>query len=155
MDDTVGEIAAMADPVLRNLCITQRYHEFAVALRDDGCGDDATWCAFAVWASKTAGATIRGYVPPGSTITVYYYGEFAALVNDTDENGLTASQPDVVIYGALELAGDYFTHDKWQSWGNRFSTYLAELGQLALDVDGEGGPTMVASAYPQAEIDYE
>jgi hypothetical protein len=65
MDDTVGEIAAMADPVLRNLCITQRYHEFAVALRDDGCGEDATWCAFAVWASKTAGATIRGDVLPG------------------------------------------------------------------------------------------
>jgi hypothetical protein len=65
MDDTVGEIAGMADPVLRNLWITQRYHEFAVALRDAGCGDDATWCAFAVWASKTAGATIRGEVLPG------------------------------------------------------------------------------------------
>jgi hypothetical protein len=65
MDDTVGEIAGMADPVLRNLCITQRYHEFAIALRDAGCGADATWCAFAVWASKTAGATIRGEVLPG------------------------------------------------------------------------------------------
>jgi hypothetical protein len=65
MDDTVGEIVAMADPVLRNLCITQRYHEFAVALRDAGCGADATWCAFAVRASKTAGATIRGDVLPG------------------------------------------------------------------------------------------
>jgi len=65
MDDAVGEIAAMSDPVLRNLCITQRYHEFAVALRDAGCGSDATWCAFAVWASKTAGATIRGEVLPG------------------------------------------------------------------------------------------
>jgi hypothetical protein len=65
MDDTVGQIAGMGDPVLRNLCITQRYHEFAVALRDAGCGADATWCAFAVWASKTAGATIRGEVLPG------------------------------------------------------------------------------------------
>jgi hypothetical protein len=64
MDDSVGEIAGMADPVLRNLCITQRYHEFAVALRDAGCGADATWCAFAVWASKTAGASIRGEVLP-------------------------------------------------------------------------------------------
>lgn len=54
----------MTDPVLRNLWITQRYHEFAVALRDAGYGRDATWCAFAVWASKTAGATIRGDVLP-------------------------------------------------------------------------------------------
>jgi hypothetical protein len=64
MDPSAGYIAGMADPVLRNLWITQRYHEFAVALRDAGSGDDATWCAFAVWASKTAGATIRGDVLP-------------------------------------------------------------------------------------------
>jgi hypothetical protein len=54
----------MTDPVIRNLHITQRYHEFAVQLRDAGIGEDATWCAFAVWASKTAGATIRGEVLP-------------------------------------------------------------------------------------------
>jgi hypothetical protein len=64
MDPSVGDIAGMTDPVLRNLWITQRYHEFAVALRDAGLGEDATWCAFAVWASKTAGATIRGEVLP-------------------------------------------------------------------------------------------
>lgn len=57
---TLDEIIAMTDPVLRNLWITQSYHEFAVGLRDAGAGDDATWCAFAVWASKTAGLTIRG-----------------------------------------------------------------------------------------------
>ena len=64
MDPSVGDITKMTDPVLRNLWITQRYHEFAVALRDAGCGGEATWCAFAVWASKTAGATIRGDVLP-------------------------------------------------------------------------------------------
>jgi len=53
-------IAAIDDPVLRNLWITQRYHELAVALRDWAAGPDATWCAFAVWASKTAGSVIRG-----------------------------------------------------------------------------------------------
>lgn len=53
------QIAQMDDPVLRNLWITQRYHELALALRDCGAGEDATWCAFGVWASKTAGAVIR------------------------------------------------------------------------------------------------
>ncbi|HET6964955.1 MAG TPA: hypothetical protein VFH58_09300 [Acidimicrobiales bacterium] len=52
-------IAGMDDPVLRNLWITQRYHELAMGLRDCGTGEDATWCAFAVWASKTAGSVIR------------------------------------------------------------------------------------------------
>ncbi|MGD0747042.1 MAG: hypothetical protein ABSB68_04465 [Acidimicrobiales bacterium] len=64
MDMSVQEIAEMSDPVLRNLLITQRYHEFALQLRDAGAGEDATWCAFAVWASKTAGASIRGEVLP-------------------------------------------------------------------------------------------
>jgi hypothetical protein len=59
-----GDIAAMADPVLRNLNITQRYHELATTLRGAGHEDNATWCAFAVWASKTAGATIRGEILP-------------------------------------------------------------------------------------------
>jgi hypothetical protein len=61
---SVTQIAGTTDPVLRNLLITQRYHDFALALRAAGAGEDATWCAFAVWASKTAGATIRGEVLP-------------------------------------------------------------------------------------------
>jgi hypothetical protein len=64
MEFSVGDIAGMGDPVLRNLLITQRYHELAVGLRGAGYGNDATWCAFAVWASKTAGSTIRGEVLP-------------------------------------------------------------------------------------------
>jgi hypothetical protein len=64
------DIAGLSDPVVRNLCITQRYHELAVGLRDAGLGRDATWCAFAVWASKTAGATIRGEVLPTRVKTV-------------------------------------------------------------------------------------
>jgi hypothetical protein len=58
------DIAGLTDPVVRNVCITQRYHELAVGLRDAGLGRDATWCTFAVWASKTAGATIRGDILP-------------------------------------------------------------------------------------------
>lgn len=59
MDPGHSEIAAISDPVLRNLWITQRYHELALALRECGARSDATWCAFAVWASKTAGSVIR------------------------------------------------------------------------------------------------
>ncbi len=99
MDDTVGEIAAMVDPVLRNLCITQRYHEFAVALRDAGCGTDATWCAFAVWASKTAGATIRGEVLPGRA---------KALVLDDDS---TQAALDRTNQGLADKAIRKLAHD--------------------------------------------
>jgi hypothetical protein len=58
--EAVEAIAAVVDPVERNERITRCYHELAVALaRLDGAGG-ANWCAFATWASKQAGVTIRG-----------------------------------------------------------------------------------------------
>ncbi len=49
----------MTDPVLRNLRITQCYHELALAMAQR-TGPNANWCTFATWASKQAGQTIRG-----------------------------------------------------------------------------------------------
>ena len=53
----VDRIAALPDPVIRNLWITQCYHELAGALATRLTG--ANWCTFATWASKQAGQTIR------------------------------------------------------------------------------------------------
>lgn len=54
----VEQIAAVSDPVLRNLRITQCYHELALAMTKR-TGRIANWCSFATWASKQAGQTIR------------------------------------------------------------------------------------------------
>ena len=55
----VDDIAAIGDPVVRNLRITQCYHELshAIAAR---VSPGANWCTFATWASRQAGQTIRG-----------------------------------------------------------------------------------------------
>ena len=53
----VDRIAALPDPVIRNLQITQCYHELAVAMAARVGG--ANWCTFATWASRQAGQTIR------------------------------------------------------------------------------------------------
>ena len=57
--DEVRRIAAIADPVLRNLEITACYSCLAAAMaaRGDPCSN---WCTFATWASRQAGRTIRG-----------------------------------------------------------------------------------------------
>ena len=57
--EDVKRITAVADPVIRNLQITQCYSRLSAAMarRTDAC---ANWCTFATWASKQAGATIRG-----------------------------------------------------------------------------------------------
>ncbi|MCO6453386.1 MAG: hypothetical protein J5I90_21570 [Caldilineales bacterium] len=54
----VRRITVIDDPVIRNLNITQCYHEMALALHDVS-GDGANWCAVATWASKQAGQSIR------------------------------------------------------------------------------------------------
>jgi len=57
----VRAIAETVDPVLRNHGITLGYHRLAVALAERlGAGGGGNWCAFAVWASRQAGRTIRG-----------------------------------------------------------------------------------------------
>lgn len=54
----VERITAVADPVVRNLQITQCYHELATAMANL-IGPGANWCAVATWASKQAGQSIR------------------------------------------------------------------------------------------------
>ena len=52
-------IVHRAEPVTRNLGITQAYHELSAGLAAR-TGPAANWCTFATWASKQAGQTIRG-----------------------------------------------------------------------------------------------
>jgi hypothetical protein len=57
-------IIQMKDPVLRNLHITQTYHVLTVALTELFGEENVSWCAYATWASKTAGFFIRKDVVP-------------------------------------------------------------------------------------------
>ena len=56
--DDIDRVAATADPVIRNLRITQAYHELS-ATTAARLGPVANWCTYATWASKQAGRTIR------------------------------------------------------------------------------------------------
>jgi len=57
--DEVRRIAAIENPVLRNLEITQCYSRLAAAFAELS-GEGANWCTYATWASRQAGGTIRG-----------------------------------------------------------------------------------------------
>src|SRR6187431_1673137 len=56
--EEISRIAAMTEPVLRNLHITQCYCELSAAFANR-MKSGANWCTFATWASKQAGQTIR------------------------------------------------------------------------------------------------
>jgi hypothetical protein len=57
--EDVRRIAAIDNPVIRNLEITECYAELSAAMRPRA-GGAADWCTFATWASRQAGSTIRG-----------------------------------------------------------------------------------------------
>lgn len=63
--EEIRAIIQLKDPVLRNLHITQTYHVLNVALTDLFGEENVSWCAYANWASKTAGFFIRKDVVPG------------------------------------------------------------------------------------------
>jgi hypothetical protein len=52
-------IALDAQPIIRNLKITQCYHDLSHAITDRIGAENVNWCTFATWASKTAGRFIR------------------------------------------------------------------------------------------------
>ncbi len=59
-EEAAHAIAALPDAALRNLQITQTYHELTIALTQLLGSENVTWCAFGTWASRTAGQFIRG-----------------------------------------------------------------------------------------------
>ncbi|HKR06924.1 MAG TPA: hypothetical protein VJY62_19970 [Bacteroidia bacterium] len=56
--EKIDSIASLADPVIRNLQITQCYCMLFTVFANR-MGEGANWCTFATWASKQAGQTIR------------------------------------------------------------------------------------------------
>jgi len=57
--DAINAIVGQKNPVLRNLQITQAYSDLSKALFEVFHHENVSWCAFATWASKTAGQFIR------------------------------------------------------------------------------------------------
>src|SRR5262245_51870030 len=65
LTDEVSRIVQLDEsPVLRNLLITQCYHDLSLELGRVLGSVDVNWCTFAVWASKTAGRFIRNEEVP-------------------------------------------------------------------------------------------
>jgi hypothetical protein len=60
----VDEIVSISDAVLRNLLITQGYHDLKIGMARLLGNENISWVGFATWASRTAGRFIRReYVP--------------------------------------------------------------------------------------------
>jgi hypothetical protein len=88
-EESIRSIIAITDVAVRNLWITQSYADLAQQMLDL-LDKNQTWCTFAVWASNTAGLSIRGDELP-SFVTGLLLGadpHIDAIIEKT--NGCTA-----------------------------------------------------------------
>lgn len=132
----VERVAALGDPVIRNLRITQCYHELALAMTVR-LNSMANWCTFATWASKQAGQTIRKQ----DMMRIFEQSAFTAqtaesLVISARIAGVTRSDAEVqqVVttaidpFGALDRASDAVARGNkkvYEEIGREFARFCA------------------------------
>ena len=81
----------------------------------------------------------------GVVITLYYYGDFPQFSGDTSETFLSVIASDLLIYGALSYAADYFMDDRGQAFEARYNQIAQALQDQAYDL--EAHDAQVAPAY--------
>ena len=67
-----------------------------------------------------------------------YYGQFAEMTSDTDENDLAIIASDLITYGALGYASDYFLDERGPLFEQKYTQFLAELQEQANDAEVSG-----------------
>ena len=68
------------------------------------------------------------------------------MTADTDENDLAAVASDLIIYGALTFAADYYLDERRDIFEAKFQTFLSELQEQANDQELNGGTQAIQPA---------
>jgi hypothetical protein len=85
--------------------------------------------------------------PTSGTVSLYYYGEFDAMTQDSDENILAKIAPDLIIYSGLTYAAPYYLDQRSEIFEQRYTQFLAELQEQANDQELNGGTQAIRPAY--------
>jgi hypothetical protein len=88
-----------------------------------------------------------GTVGPGTTVQVCYWGEFTPITDPTQDNEITVSQADLIVYGALSYAGDFFESPNTDRWEAKYEGIRESIKALAEDLETNGGPAAVQAMY--------
>ncbi|AYJ85543.1 hypothetical protein D3Y57_05540 [Sphingomonas paeninsulae] len=94
------------------------------------------------------GAAIRMRPIPSADTSIYlnYYRSLPDLVLDEDQNLWSSAAVDCLIYGAAEVAGDYYEDERLQRYAAKFEATLAEL-ENQQTLEDFSGPMRVQPAY--------
>ena len=82
--------------------------------------------------ARQGGKWVLGPTPVEDTvIRIDYFGELDEIEEDEDENVLTIVAPDLITYGALVYAAEYFLDRRLEAFENRYQTMLNQIQSQA------------------------
>jgi hypothetical protein len=90
---------------------------------------------------------IKPTLPAGHQTTMVYHAAQPPMVADTDENLFGQIAADLLIYGALSYATDYFVDDRTATFEGRFNQLYDDLDEQARMTDMEQSAMAVSPAY--------
>lgn len=93
------------------------------------------------------GLLIKARPELGTEINMVYYGQFDNLDTDTSENALTNIAPELLIYGALSFAADYFFDERKPMFDERYANIYAELEEQSRMVEWDQSTMAIQPAY--------
>jgi hypothetical protein len=97
------------------------------------------------------GLKIKPTPPAGAVIYMVYYGEIPDLVADTDSSFLSEIAPDLLVYGALTYAADFYVDERKDAFENVFGRIYSEIMEQNAQMELSQQGIAVASAYSYSE----
>lgn len=134
--DSINEIISLdAEPILRNLKITQCYYDLSQAIAQRLGYENVNWCTFATWASKTAGRFIRlENVNLKLHQTLHLSVDYNNWLLDIDEK-----------YSELNLTQEFWHKSVHDAGLNVISLMSADIAAGNLKVFSELGPVFCST----------
>ena len=106
-----------------------------------GPGTPTSYCKVA------ADLKLKPSLAANTNLSLHYYGWDTPLVTDTDTNNWSTSCVDAVVYGAAELAADFYEDDRLTRFAQKYIACVMEIKEQA-EADAFAGPMAIApSAY--------
>lgn len=97
--------------------------------------------------ARRGGLWVLGQAPAvGTIVDVDYYAELAPLVASTDTNVISIVAWDLIVYGALAAAAEYYIDKRADEFEQKYLSILADLQEQA-DGDELNGAAEVQPAY--------
>ena len=102
---------------------------------------------------RDGGAFLIGPYPnTGTRCYISYYQDASGLMVPTDHNWLTDACPDLLIYGALCYAADYFLDERSATFESRYNQILSDVQIMALQDELSGAS--ISPAYSDNSTPY-